>query len=107
MAEVADPAAARVYAALLRSAGIPVRVHGEAEGPYVLNLGPWAVTRLWVPESARDDAVAVLSEEGSPPDLKVLPTPEPPRHRRRLPPVAAALATAVLAAVLWVLGSRG
>lgn len=60
VASVGDPSAARVCAALLDSAGIPTRVHGESLGPYVMRIGEMAVTKLWVPESMVDDAIEVL-----------------------------------------------
>ncbi len=61
VASVGDPAAARVCAALLESSGIPVRLHGEALGPYALTVGDMAVTALWVPQSMVEDAVAVIT----------------------------------------------
>jgi hypothetical protein len=61
VASVGDPAAARIYAALLESTGIPTRLHGEALGPYVMTVGAWAVTDIWVPGATVDDAVEVLT----------------------------------------------
>ena len=61
VASVGDPATARICAALLESAGIPTRLHGEALGPYVMSVGDWAVTDIWVPGSTVDDAVEVLT----------------------------------------------
>lgn len=31
-------------------------------GPYVMNLGSWAVTELWVPRSQAGEARAILAE---------------------------------------------
>jgi hypothetical protein len=60
VAKLGDPGAARLSAALLDSAGIPTRLHGESLGPYVLTIGEMAVTEVWVPESMVEDAVQVL-----------------------------------------------
>ncbi len=61
VASVGDPAAARICAAMLESTGIPTRLHGAALGPYVMTVGDWAVTDIWVPQSTVDDAVEVLT----------------------------------------------
>jgi hypothetical protein len=72
IAEVGDPTAARVYAAMLDSAGIPVTMQGEPRGPYVMTVGQWAVTTLWVPESASEDAVEVLAAAEPDPSLVIV-----------------------------------
>jgi len=59
---LADPAAADLCAALLRSAGIDSRLRGEALGPYRLTVGGMAATEVWVPEAELEDARAILSE---------------------------------------------
>lgn len=107
LAEVSDPSAARVYAALLDSAGIPVRLHGESMGPYVMALGDWAITELWIPESAWDDAVAVLTAEDSPPDL-TLAVPPGPTGSGELPAwvAIAAIGTALTLVVVWLVATR-
>jgi len=107
LAEVSHPGAARIYAALLDSAGIPVQLHGESLGPYVMTLGDWAVTELWVPESAWDDAVEVLTAEDTPSDLTLVARPEPPGSGE-LPAwvVAAVIGTALALIVLWLVASR-
>ena len=61
VASAGDPGSARLCAALLDSAGISVRLHGEALGPYVMTVGQMAVTEIWVLESAMEDAVEVLT----------------------------------------------
>jgi hypothetical protein len=66
VAEVADIYAARVYAAKLVAAGIPVRVHGETSGPYRLSIGQMAVTELWVACKDLSEAEAILAEEEDP-----------------------------------------
>ena len=63
VAEVSDIYAARVYAAKLVSAGIPVRVHGETSGPYHLSVEQMAVTELWVGCKDLSEAEAILAEE--------------------------------------------
>ena len=107
LAEVSDPNAARIYAAILDSAGIPVRLHGEAMGPYVMALGDWAITELWIPESAWDDAVALLTAEDSPSDL-TLAVPPHPAGSGELPAWVgvAAIGTALALVVLWVVATR-
>ena len=72
VAEVGDPSAARVYAAMLDSAGIPATMQGEPQGPYVMTVGEWAVTSVWVPESMSEDAVEVLTTAGDDPSLVIL-----------------------------------
>lgn len=72
VAEVSDPMAARVYAAMLDSAGIPASMQGESRGPYALTVGDWAVTTIWVADSHGDDAVAVLTGAGPDPALTIL-----------------------------------
>jgi hypothetical protein len=64
LAKVGDPAAANLAVALLMSAGIPARIHGEALGPYRLTIGGMAVTEVWVPEPDVDDAREVLDGSG-------------------------------------------
>ncbi len=66
VAEVPDIYAARVYAAKLAAAGIPVRVHGEALGPYPVSIGQMAVTELWVGCKDLSEAEAILAEEDDP-----------------------------------------
>lgn len=73
VAKVGDPSVAHLAVALLRSAGIAARAHGEALGPYRLTVGEMAVTEIWVPEPDLDDAREVLegSEVDATPDLAV------------------------------------
>ena len=72
VAEVNDPMAARVYAAMLDSAGIPATMQGESRGPYAMTVGDWAVTTIWVAESCADDAVEVLTGAGPDPALTIV-----------------------------------
>lgn len=72
VAEVSDPMAARVYAAMLASAGIPATMQGESGGPYAMTVGDWAMTTIWVPESYGDDAVEVLTVGGPDPALTIV-----------------------------------
>jgi hypothetical protein len=61
LARFGDEVSARVSAALLESAGIATRVHGESLGPYRMTIGEWAVTEIWVAEGDVDDAIEVLT----------------------------------------------
>jgi hypothetical protein len=61
VASVGDPSSARLCAALLDSAGIPVRLHGESLGPYVMRVGEMAVTEIWVLPEDVGDAIEVLT----------------------------------------------
>jgi len=69
VAKLGDPAAANLAIAMLRSAGIPARAHGESQGPYPMTVGDFAVTEIWVPEPDAEDAREVLAGpaiEGAP-----------------------------------------
>jgi len=57
---VGDPAAANVLAALLRSDGIAVRMHGESFGPYPVGVGGLAQIEVWVENDRLDDARAIV-----------------------------------------------
>lgn len=63
---LADPTAAELCAALLRSAGIESRLRGESLGPYRLTIGSMAATQVWVPASELADAQEVIEESGLP-----------------------------------------
>lgn len=60
LATLADPAAAELCAALLRSEGIDSRLRGESLGPYRLTIGDMAATQVWVPMSRLDDARSLV-----------------------------------------------
>jgi len=66
LATLADPAAAELCAALLRSAGIDSRLRGESLGPYRLTVGSMAATQVWVPASELQDARDVIEDSGLP-----------------------------------------
>src|SRR4030067_375782 len=68
VAKLGDPGVANIAVAMLQSAGIPARAHGEALGPYRMTVGEMAITEIWVPACDVDDALEVLPES----------TPEPP-----------------------------
>ncbi|OFW66721.1 MAG: hypothetical protein A2Z12_08920 [Actinobacteria bacterium RBG_16_68_21] len=68
VAKLGDPGVANIAVAMLQSAGIPARAHGEALGPYRMTVGEMAITEIWVPACDVDDALEVLAES----------TPEPP-----------------------------
>ena len=57
---VGDPAAANVLAALLRSDGIAVWMHGESFGPYPVGVGGLAQVEVWVADDRLNDARAIL-----------------------------------------------
>jgi hypothetical protein len=57
---VGDPAEANLLAALLRSDGIAVRMHGEPFGPYPVGVGGLAQVEVWVADDHMEDARAVL-----------------------------------------------
>jgi hypothetical protein len=61
---LADPAAAELCAALLRSAGIESRLRGESLGPYRLTIGNMAATQVWVPAAEAEDAQDVIEDSG-------------------------------------------
>jgi len=62
LATVGDVASARLCAALLSSAGIESRVHGESLGPYPMTVGEMALTEIWVLEDDLPDAREVMLE---------------------------------------------
>jgi hypothetical protein len=62
LADVGDLVSARVCAAVLGSAGIEARLHGESLGPYPVTVGKMAVTQIWVPEPDLDEARQVMME---------------------------------------------
>jgi hypothetical protein len=63
---LADPSAAELCAALLRSAGIDSQLRGESLGPYRLTVGSMAATQVWVPASELEDARDVIEDLGPP-----------------------------------------
>ena len=60
LARVNDPNHAELLRARLNAEGIEARLHGEALGPYRLNIGAMAVTEIWVPPDKMDEARLVL-----------------------------------------------
>ena len=62
LATLGDVAAARLCAALLSSAGIESRLHGEALGPYPMTVGEMALTEIWVLEDDVPEAREVMLE---------------------------------------------
>lgn len=61
LAKFGDEGSARISAALLESAGIGTRLHGESLGPYRMTIGEWAVTEILVAEEDVEDAIEVLT----------------------------------------------
>ena len=70
---LADPAAADLCAALLRSVGIESRLRGESLGPYRLTIGEMAATEVWVPVAQLDDARDLLEEAEVPGEIDTGP----------------------------------
>lgn len=107
LATLADPAAADLCAALLRSAGIDSRLRGESLGPYRLTVGDMAATQVWVPATELPDALALIEDSGPPPASdptmkearEGLPGPSWPRWWP-------AVALGLLALLAWGLLSR-
>lgn len=64
LAVVGDQAQANLLAALLRSEGIAVRMHGESFGPYPVGVGRLAEVEVWVANDRLDDARAILASSG-------------------------------------------
>ncbi len=60
IATVGDLTEAHVLAARLRSEGIDVRVHSEANGPYPVTVGRLAEAQIWVMSDRAEDANRVL-----------------------------------------------
>lgn len=64
LAIVGDQAHANLLAALLRSEGIAVRMHGESFGPYPVGIGGLAEVTVWVATDRLNDARAILESSG-------------------------------------------
>jgi hypothetical protein len=60
LTRVGDPAEANILAAMLRSEGVPVRLHGESFGPYPVMIGELAEVEVWVGAGHLETARAVL-----------------------------------------------
>lgn len=104
LATLADPAAAELCAALLRSEGIDSRLRGESLGPYRLTIGAMAATQVWVPASRLDDARSLVLQ-GNLGEIELArdedPAPVPPVEGPGL--VAFVLGAAVVGLALWLL----
>ena len=64
LAIVGDQAHANLLAALLRSEGIAVRMHGESFGPYPVGIGRLAEVEVWVANDRLNDARVILESSG-------------------------------------------
>lgn len=62
LATLGDANSARVCAALLASAGIEARLHGESMGPYPMTVGQMAVTEVWVLDADLREASRLMLE---------------------------------------------
>jgi len=60
LTKIGDPAEANILAAMLRSEGVPVRLHGESFGPYPVSIGELAEVEVWVGADHLEAARAVL-----------------------------------------------
>lgn len=60
LATVGNLATAHVLAARLDAEGIEVRVHGEAQGPYPMTVGGFAMVQLWVLSDRVEEARTIL-----------------------------------------------
>jgi hypothetical protein len=95
LATVGDVASARLCAALLSSAGIESRVHGESLGPYPMTVGEMAVTEIWVSEEDLEEARELMLEAEVD---SVFPPDSDGLEDDRLPVRALALGVAVILA---------
>ncbi len=57
---IGDANTARILAARLRSEGIEVRLHGDAQSIYPVTVGALAETQLWVMSDRVEDASRLL-----------------------------------------------
>jgi len=60
LTKIGDPTEANILAAMLRSEGVPVRLHGESFGPYPVMIGELAEVEVWVGAEHLETARAVL-----------------------------------------------
>jgi hypothetical protein len=60
LARISDPNEALMLRARLDAEGIEARLHGEALGPYRLNVGAMAITEIWIPPERMEEARLVL-----------------------------------------------
>jgi len=58
---IGDPTEANIVAAMLRSNGIEVRLHGASFGPYPVGIGELAEVEIWVDVDDIDAAREVLT----------------------------------------------
>ncbi len=58
---IGDPTEATLLAARLRSEGIAVRTHGEAFGPYPVQVGGLAEVEIWVDVDRLEDARQIVA----------------------------------------------
>lgn len=107
LATAADPSAAELCAALLRSAGIDSRLRGESLGPYRLTIGAMAATQIWVAASRLEDARSLVGE-GAVPEVTLAEgvEAEPEPAPRRPPSLVTLVALGLLVLALALLLSR-
>ena len=104
LATLADPAAAELCAALLRSEGIDSRLRGESLGPYRLTIGDMAATQVWVPVTRLDDARSLVLQENLG-DIELAQSGDPAPAPAAAGPglVALVLGVVVVGLALWLL----
>ena len=102
VATVGDLTEARVLAARLRSEGIEVRVHSEANGPYPVTVGQLAEAEIWVLSDRAEEASHVLLDA----EVNTALAPAEPELSRsdgvRVETRLIAVATALVLILLWI-----
>jgi len=102
VATVGDLTEARVLAARLRSEGIEVRVHSEANGPYPVTVGHLAEAEIWVLSDRAEEASHVLLDA----EVNTALAPAEPELSRsegvRVETRLIAVATALVLILLWI-----
>ena len=94
LATLGDVASARLCAALLSSAGIESRLHGESLGPYPMTVGEMALTEIWVLAEDLPEARELMLEAEI--DSVLAPPASDEEDRDDLPIRALALAVALV-----------
>ena len=102
VATVGDLTEAHVLAARLRSEGIDVRVHSEANGPYPVTVGRLAEAEIWVLSDRAEEAGHVLLDAEVNRALAPAEPELPSRDRVRAETRLIAVATALVLILLWI-----
>ncbi len=101
---VGDANTARILAARLRSEGIEVRLHGDAQSIYPVTVGALAETQLWVMSDRVEEASRLLLDAEINDALSPVErsTPAPPQGMAMELRVLA-LGVGVILLALWIL----